>query len=382
MERARNSYREALAREQLLASTYGAQSAMVSDLAQRAIQYNVLEREAEGNRRSYDEMLGQVKQATVSSAVHADNIRVIDQAAVPKAADSPKPALNCALGLLLGSSCGLLFAFIRDRADSSLREPGDAVQHLGLTELGTIVHVPAVKARSPRLIESTPVADDNLLPALESYRAIVTSLLFDANRNRSRVLAVTSPGPGEGKTTVIANIGVMLASIGRRVMVIDGDTRSPSLAKVFGLDNDRGLSTLLEGAAITEMKVAAVVQETNIPGLSVLVSGPPSLKTADFLHGSAFRTLISGLRKRYDYVLIDTAPMLPVADARVIGASADAVICVARARKTKRHAVERVHQQLASDGIRVLGLILNDSHMPTSVYGGYADYIRTSYRVL
>jgi polysaccharide biosynthesis transport protein len=381
LQQAESRYREALRHENLLASSYTNQSAAVSELAQRAVQYNILEREAEGNRQSYDEMLKQVKEATVAAAVRADNVRVVDHASAPPYPSGPKRPLYCALGLLAGSAGGFLFAFIRQHTDCSLREPGEGLQYLGLTELGAVEHVHALSRRAKWLPALRTDPSEVSAQVMESYRAVVTSLLCETNGNRSHLFVVTSPGPNEGKTTVTVNLGRVLAGIGRRVVLVDGDTRKQRLHKIFGLNNERGLSTLLQAGRIYDHDLAQFVGRTSIAGLSVLPSGPLTKGCADLLHSPELPKLMSLLKEDFDFVLIDTPPVLPVADARVIGSFADGVVLVARARQTTRDAAEAARRRLGADGIRVVGMILNDWDPSSSAYTYYAEYAR-AYREL
>jgi len=210
---------------------------------------------------------------------------------------------------------------------------------------------------------------------MESYRALVTSLLIEGDGSH-RLLVVTSPGPGEGKTTVTANLGLMLAAIGRRVLLVDGDMRKRDLHEMFALLNERGLNTLLK-TDIEDQCLANFVQQTNIPGLSVLTSGPHSPESAHLLHSAELSKLITLLKRDYDFVLVDTPPVLPVADARIIGQLADGVVLVARACQTSRDAAAAAYRRLAADGSKVLGLILNDWNPSSSTHKYYAEYART-----
>lgn len=417
VRRIENEYQGAVRRETLLASSYARQSAVVSDVAKRAIQYNILEHELEGSRQLYDEMLKQVKEATVASAIRASNIRVLDQALPPKQPHTPQPVLNCALGLLVGLSVGMLFGFARESADSSLRDPGEGFQYLGLAELGAVLHdgngsgllrsfqpeslpgavnpqnilgatesdrpgkseqVRSLERLWPQLcgLDDNPVSESLL--SFESCRAVVTSLLCQSNGTMPRLLVVTSPGPGEGKTTVLANLGVTLAAMGRRVLLVDGDVRRPHLHKLFGMYNDRGLSTLLQAGLLQagrDEPLGAFVQSTPVPGLSVLTSGP-SPACVNRLHSPEFLQLLRRLKEDYEFVLIDTPPVLQIADARVIGRLTDGVILVVRAGRTAKEAAAAAFQRLVDDDTHVLGLILNDWNPKLSPHGYYADYSR------
>jgi len=418
VRRAHNEFRQASRRAVLLAEGYAAQSAEVSNLDQRAIQYNILQRELDGNREVYDAMLKQVKEATLASAIPSSNVRVLDHAVPPEKPFSPRPLLNCTIGLLICSSVGTLVALVRERNDSSLREPGDGLHYLGLPELGVVLQIrsgsallsaprkalpgsalvnspltiagiesdgsgvkdepDSLQSLWPKICELHPSLGSDSLLVLESCRAVVTSLLLSGpDGTIPRSLVVTSPGPGEGKTTVVVNMALILASIGRRVLLVDGDLRRPRLHQLFALDANRGLSTLLQQGRISQQPLDAYVQETAVAGLSVLASGPSSVASANLLYSREFPELVQLLKRRYEFVLIDTPPILQLADARVIGRQADGVILVVRAGYTARNAAAAAHQRLQADDTQVLGMILNDWDPSSSSHGYHAEYARS-----
>jgi polysaccharide biosynthesis transport protein len=317
-----------------------------------------------------------VKDATVVATVHTDTARVVDPAFPPKHPYSPKPTLNYVLGFFAGSLVGFAFAFARDNSDSSLREPGEGLLHIGLKELGAVVRVRPKRFQSGRALARRAELGMKCPLVMESYRALVTSLLIEGDGPR-RLLVVTSPCPGEGKTTVTANLGIMLAAIGRRVLLVDGDMRKRHLHEIFGLLNERGLNTLLKSDKIENGFLEDCVQKTSFPGLMVLTSGPHSPESAHLLHSAKFATMIDLLKKDYDFVLVDTPPVLPIADARIIAQLADGVVLVVRARRTSRHTAATAYRRLAADGSKVLGLILNDWDPTSSALKYASDYSRT-----
>ena len=414
VQRAGNQYQTAARREKLLESSFTSQTGVVNDLDQRAVQYHILEHQVESNQQLYDEMLKQAKEATIASAMGSSNIRILDPAQPPKLPYSPKPVLSCALGLVLCSFMGVLIGMARDRADSSLREPGEGNEFLGLPEMGVMLRDPSgggllntgmgeplptdigepallgagrgtwAISRAPGRLQgwqnissmgSKPSRTTPLL-ALESCRAVVTSILSTSDGAAPRLLVVTSPGPGEGKTTVVANLGLTLALIGRRVLVVDGDVRRHQLHKFFGLHDDRGLCTILENDHTSIQSLDSYVQKTAVPGLSVLASGSSATATANLLYSENLSKLLTRLKENYDFVLVDTPPVFPVADARVVGRFSDGVILVARAGQTAREAASAAHRRLAADDVRVLGLILNDWDPKSSAHTYYGDYTR------
>ena len=195
----------------------------------------------------------------------------------------------------------------------------------------------------------------------ESFRATLTSLLFASKQsNRCLILVVTSPSPGEGKTTVTCNLAISLAQIGRRVLVVDADLHRPRLHEVFAVNNGSGLTSVLQSAGPVDCAPGqSVVRRTRVSGLYVLPSGPASAEASSLFHGGRLAELLSALRRQFDAVLVDTPPIMPMADARIIGPSADGVILVLSAGSTNREAARAAEDRLTADGSRVLGTVLN-----------------------
>ena len=217
--------------------------------------------------------------------------------------------------------------------------------------------------------------------AAEAFRVVLTSILFSGeNGKRPRVLVMTSAGPGEGKTTVTSNLAIALAEIRRKTLLIDADMRKPRQHSIFDLPNERGLSTLLQEPELTDEALAGMVQESPVPNLYILPSGPSTSAAASLLHSPIMPQLLKRLSKEFDMVLIDTAPMLQMPDARVVGRMADAVVLVTRSGHTTRDAAVAASERLTEDGTRVLGTILNDwnpKKSPNGYYGysnGYGYY--------
>jgi capsular exopolysaccharide synthesis family protein len=197
--------------------------------------------------------------------------------------------------------------------------------------------------------------DRPLSPVSEAYRASIVSILTGNGNGSPLVLAITSAGRGDGKTTTLCNLGIALAHIGKRVLLIDADLRRPRLHSVFHLPNDPGLAQVL-----TSRPLESAVQTTKVPGLSILTSGAESPEALFLLHSDRVGRVLSSARNDYDTVLIDTPPVLELADARVVGQYADAAILVCRAGATSRDSAAGAAQRLQWDRIPVLGTILND----------------------
>lgn len=409
LKRIQNDYQEAVGREKLLTADYANQARILSQENERSIQYNILKREVDSNRQLYDAMLSKVKEASVASAMRASNVRVVDPAQAPGSPYKPRLSMNTALGLFAGLFLGVVFVVMRERADRTIQEPGDAPYYLDLPELGVI---PATnnetrrpfyyigKSRSRKSDEpasavvlaagsatGTPSLNDCIelvtwerkpSVAAESFRAVLTSILFSGkNGDRPKVLVMTSPNPAEGKTTVTCNLAIALAEINQRVLLIDGDLRKPRIHEIFQISNEHGLRDLLmrrANGAGESIVLNGSIRQTSIPGLSVLPSGPATSSAANLLYSSNLRDLIGMFRSQFDTILIDTPPMLQMPDARVVGRLSDAVILVIRGGKTTRDAAVAARQRFSDDNTNVLGTILNGWDPKTSASGYYKYY--------
>jgi capsular exopolysaccharide synthesis family protein len=390
VDRIANEFQEARHHETLLMSAYAAQTRLVTQDSEKAIQYNILKREVDTNRQLYEAMLQRVKESSIASALKPSNIRIIDVAKLPSIPYTPSLPLNAALGFMGGGIAGLAGILIMSQVRVSLQQPGDAALLLGVPELGVIpsaeqrkrlprgsnggwagVLKTKVPERSfPRWnAESTMVAD--------SFRGVIASILFSSEKHaRPRVLVITSAGPGEGKTSAASNLAHAMAQINAKVLLVDADLRKPRIHKIFGLDNQAGLADLLKQSTFDEKVAAAVIQKTEIHNLDVLTSGSAHA-AADLFFSNSMPNLIAWCRNRYEMVIIDTPPMLSVPDARMLGPIADAVVLVVRAGQTTRNDALAAHQRLTEDRTRVLGVVLNDWDARRSG-GGYYSYASTA----
>jgi succinoglycan biosynthesis transport protein ExoP len=364
--RIKNDYEAAARREQLLAADYAAQSRLVAEQAEKVTHYQILKRDVDINRQLYESMLQRVKEAGVASALRASNIRVVDPARPPKTPYRPSVALNSLVGLMAGLLAGVAVVVVRDRTSRALREPGDAQLALGVPELGVIPNLDTRllgrfrnHASNGTRNVALAVWRDGPSRGAESFREVVASVLFaGGGAGRARVMALSSPHSGEGKTTLAASLAIALAETHRRVLLIDGNLRKPGLHEVFGLDNAAGLATILAGAAPAAAPDGPV-KATRIPGLHVLPSGCPPETSPALLYSPHLAELLEAAAAQFDTVLIDTPPVLELPDARVLARLAGSVLLVVRAHKTSRDAGALACQRFTADGAQVLGAILN-----------------------
>ena len=391
VERTRNDYQAALKREQMLRDYYESQARVVAEQSDREIRYSILAGEVETNRELYNSLLQKVKEAGVASAMRVSTIQVVDPAVTPRFRSRPSHLLNTLLGLLAGAVAGFVWVFAGEKLDGAVKAPGELARRLRVTELGAIPVPqttrsvarsaseaeplqPSIPEQDAELVQLIKDARDSMLT--EHFRAVVTSILFAApSGDHASVFVITSPSPGEGKTTVATSIAATMAEVRGRVLLIDADMRKPRVHRVFGLSNRRGLTDLLRGEAPLEAaSEGGLFQPSGLAGLTVLTSGPPFLKAPNLLHSQTLRELLEHLEHEFDAIIIDTPPMLQIADARILGQLADGVILVVRANQTLRLSAKAAVQRLQQDGARLVGSVLNGWNPRSGGNGYYGEY--------
>jgi succinoglycan biosynthesis transport protein ExoP len=385
IEQLGQAYSVELRHEKLLEEAYNRQSGLVGDQASKGIHYNVLKREVETNRNLYDALLAGMKEAGVNAGARVHNARVVDPAEVPKRPDQPNPVRDTFVGLISGFLLAGTFALIREGGDRRVKSPGVIPTYLNVPELAVIPStkpylLPTAYSESAGryrrngdgLVASRAARkrQQEFSPVAEAFHAAVTSIL-SASRSAEppKVVVVTSGAPHEGKSTVIGNLAVTAAQIGRRVLLIDGDLRNPRQHHIYGISNKPGLSDLLLSQDSPADGVSAdAVRETSVPGLYLLPSGTKSEAVATLLHSPRLGDLVAQFRDEFDLVLIDTPPVLPFADARIFGRAADAVVLVVRSGRTTRQLAQAARARFVEDGMPVFGTILNDWNGKESAY--------------
>jgi capsular exopolysaccharide synthesis family protein len=375
-----NDYKSTLMRERLLTAAYRDQAKTFSQLTERAITYNILKGEVETNRQLYSSLLQKAKETDIASALHVSTVRIIDPAEAPRVPYKPNLLWNTLLGALAGFLVTVVGVVGRESLDRSFKAPGEVSVHLQLPELG-VIPAGALMAGNrhgqPALsaVELMTWRDRQSYVA-EAFRSLLISVLYSGkNGARPRVILVSSAIHGEGKSTVVSNLGVALADIEQRVLLIDADMHKPRLHEIFNMSNAWGLSDLLrEQKPIKNSPLQALALPTEIVGLHVLPSGPCPTSVTNLLYSGRMSELLQRSRSEFDIVLIDTPPMLDISDARILGRLADAVVLVVRAGKTNREAAVAARRRLFNDGIPVLGAVLNAWDVKSSHYGYSRQY--------
>jgi capsular exopolysaccharide synthesis family protein len=367
----RNEYQAALAQEQSLSRALEGQKGEALSMNRKSIEYGVLQREVESARQIYDSLLQRTKETGISSELRTSNVRIVDRAERPADPVSPKRVLNLLLGLLGGTVLGGCLAFFLDYVDNRIKSPDELKLHLGLPALGLVPSVPASSLPS-----GTPLLMSGSVPPsfAEAMRTVRANVLFSSAAEGGRVIVVTSTGPGEGKTLIASNLAVTLAQAGQRVLLIDADMRRPRIHELFPVTNTEGLSSALVGAS----KVSAAMTLTSVPGLWLMTSGPTPPNPPELLGSRRFHQMLTAFRTQFDWVVVDTPPIMAVSDAALIANTADGVVYVVGAEMTNRHAAQAGLEQLESARARIIGGVLNRLQLERHAYY-YSPYYRKEY---
>jgi len=341
-------YQAAVAEEKQLGRDLESQKAQATDLNRKSIDYSVLQREAESNRQVYESLLQREKEMRVVSNSRANNVRLLDRAEIPGSPFTPNTRRAWIMALLLGLGIGIAAAFAIDYLDDTVKTPEDVTWRLHLNFLGL---VPKVHGERHPLL-SGPVPHD----FGEAFRALRTALVASSGADTTRLIAVISTQPLEGKTTTAVNIALALAIGGARVLLIDADMRRPSLHKAMRLPNDRGLAELLGGTA----KMREVVQRCGDPNLLVISAGHTPSNPSELLGSDRMRAFLHQLTTGpFDWIIIDTPPVLAVTDAVVLAPLVHAVSFVIGAEMTRWRLAERAIETLQAGHPRAIAAILN-----------------------
>lgn len=320
-------------------------------------------REAQVNRELYAAFLSGVRQAGAAAGVTAGTARILTTATIPTEPVAPRPGRGAVTGMLMGLFASCLFVVAKAKLDHTIKRPGDARRALGLRELGAMPDAsfeqgrarmtPAgLAAKEPTRAEKAYI-DDRPSWLAECVRGIRTSLLLGTES--PRVITITSPTAGDGKTTVAANLAASLAESGRTTLIVDADLRRPRLHDVFEVSNSQGLVDLLEDSHGNALDLAFQVSE----GLWFLPAGVAPFGGPGLLHEAATQGLFERLRSQFDVILVDAPPVLAVSDARALSSIADGTVLVVRAGVTEPGDAMEAKTLLEEDGARLLGVVLN-----------------------
>lgn len=363
----RATYEAAKAHEAMIAEQFNASKNEVIALQTAGIQYNILKREADTNRELYDGLLQRYREVGVGGGVGTNNISVVDRAEVPRSYYKPNLKQNLLLAIVIGLMGGIGLAFLFEHLDDTFKRSVDVEDLLGLPVFGLIPNSEEMRDGASIIQVSL---DNPRAAVVESYRSVRTALQFAGENGAPQLMALTSSEKGEAKTTSAVGMAIQFAQFGSRVLIIDADLRNPSLHKVFGGSNQHGLTNVLAGGE----SPAKVTKNTPVSNLYYMASGPLPPNPAELLSCNKMRELIDVARTKFDYIIIDSPPILGLADVLVIANLVDAVILQIHAGSTRRATVQAALKRLTNVRIRPLGCMLTRMRHGIHGYGYNYDY--------
>jgi capsular exopolysaccharide synthesis family protein len=374
-----SAYQAANAKERKLRTEMEEQKVAALQLKDASVHYAILAREVDTNRQLYDSTLQRMKEMGVAAELRASNVSIIDKAEVPRQPSSPKIGNNLLLGMFLGLMGGVGLACLREYLDNTLKTAEEAERYLGLPNLAVIPDFLALSRRGQALwtfpsicrqISRTPAADRDLILAHRAFSAMVeaygnlrAAILLSSAEESPKLVLFTSAMHGEGKTTTVTNTALVFARLGGNVLIIDADLRHSHCHKVLGLEHGPGLTELLTGLR----ELPDLIRQTHIERLYLLDSGSMSPDSAELLGSQKMRDVLAVLRERFDYILIDAPPMIPVSDAMLLSTMVDGVVLLVGAQ-TPKQLVWGARMRLSYARARILGAALNRANIGLDHY--------------
>jgi succinoglycan biosynthesis transport protein ExoP len=358
----RSTYAAAMTRENALQTRLNQLKTSVLDLRRRSIQYNIIQRDADTNRQLYDALLQRYKEIGVAGGIGVNNISVVDRPETPDAPSSPKLPFNMLIALVAGLLLGGAAAWALEQVDQGLTDPGEVETDLHIPLLGT---VPQAAAGTPMELLA-----DRKSAVSEAYVSIQARLSFATDHGVPRTIAVTSSKPSEGKSTTAFALALSMARSRKRVLLIDGDMRSPSIHHLLDLQNERGLSNYLAGNGAAEELIVASGHEN----MSVMTAGPMPPSAPELLNGDRLDRLLADMVGSFDQIVIDAPPVMGLADAPLIGSKVEGVIYVVEFHSTQKSMARIGIGRLAAANVPITGAVLSKFDARRAHFGYGYDY--------
>lgn len=364
VETYKNQYLLAKSQEQNIEKLLNEAKQEMLNLNEKMIQYDIMQRESETNRVLYDSLMKNIKQQGATEQSQMVNVWVVKKAQVPDSPASPQKIRNLLLGLVLGVFGGVGCAFFIEYLDNTVKSSEEVERRFKIPVLGVVGEV----NEQGKSIESI-IVEDPRSPTAECYKSIRSSLMLSSPEHPPKTLLITSVEPQEGKTATALNIARTLAQTGSKVLLLDCDMRKPRLHTILRISNRVGLSSYLSGN--TDKEIVAKLEENN---LTVIPSGPVPPNPSELLGSERMTNLLQGLAKKFDYIILDTPPVMSVTDSQVLSHLVAGVVMVTRAGKTNCEILGRGLKMLQSIHAPLLGIVINGMSDKVSgdyYYGGY-----------
>jgi succinoglycan biosynthesis transport protein ExoP len=390
-----SNFSAARAREDSLDKEAKTQQAAALDLKEVGVEYAVLNEEVVVNRGLYENVLKRLHETNVANDLAASNMQIVQRAALPGSPSSPNWPRNMMLSALLGLLLAVGVAFFLEYMDVTVNTPQGVWAAVSLTTLGVVPHLKSLpdkcrpgalpggstqRLQSPErpkdaMSRELVMARDQISLTAEAYRTIRTALMLSRAEHPPKVILLTSPSPGEGKTVTTVNLGMALAQSEQMVLVVDADLRKGRCHKLVNVPNQNGLVNVLTG----QIGLRSSIKETAVRNFFVLPRGVLPPNPADLLMSHKMHEVVEELRRSFDFVLIDSPPTIAVSDAAVVSSLCDGVLMVFHAQKTSAHAARQAVERLDSIGATMLGVILNGVDIRNPDYVDYRSYYPTYY---
>ena len=383
----RSNYAAALAKERALESETEKQQRDALQLRELGVQYTVLQEDVNAYRSLYENVLKRLSETNVFNDVAVSNLQIVERAAKPSRASGPNVPLYLLASIASGFFLGVGAAFLREFFDSTVSTPDEVWRSVGLATLGVVPHLKflnrptynggqnGAKEAGLPLLGRVPakelITNHGPLSIMnEAYRVIRTSLLLSQAEKPPQVILLTSPSPGDGKTVTSLNLAIALASDGHTVLLIDADMRMGCCHNRLGMTNNRGLSNVLTG----RLSLKEGIQDTPVSGLSLLSRGVPPPNPSELLGSRKMKDILKELRCQFDFILIDSTPVIAISDAAILSVITDGVLLVFDAQKTSTACAQKAVEFLDTVRARFLGVILNAVNPDNPDYSYYRSY--------
>jgi capsular exopolysaccharide synthesis family protein len=366
----KNEYSLAISNAQDLRESLDKTKKEAVSLNEKFIQYGILKREIETNQSLYDSLIQSIKEQSVTEQVQNINVWVVEKAQTPRFPSKPNKKRNILLGIIMGLFGGVGLAFFLEYLDNTIKTPDDIEERYNIPVLTTIL-----KSKNKNKTPYKMVLDEPSSALAESFKSLRTSIMLSSDSPPKTIL-VTSMAPKDGKTTIASNLAIVVAESESSVLLIDCDLRRSMLHKIFGLKNTMGLSTFITGAS--DMNI---IQDVPVKNLSVITSGPTPPNPSELLISKRLKDLIHELKNKFDFVIIDTAPVMSISDTLIVSKIVDASLIVTRFGKTTHEMMNHGLKSMADIESKVIGTVINAVDEKKSGYHYYYHYNKEYYRL-
>jgi succinoglycan biosynthesis transport protein ExoP len=367
-ERSQNDLEVASKTEQGARAAYESDRGAAEKLNDKSIEYAILSKEADQSQELYQDLLKRLKEAGILEGLHSSNVTVVDQASAPARPSKPQVPLYLALGGGLGIFFGCCAALLVEAVDNKIQD-AEEIEAMQIPVLGIAPQIEGNKSSPHAIMLDSPHAAFG-----ESVRRLRSGLLISCSGRPPQVLLVSSASPGEGKSTLALNLAASLSQFDKKVLLVEADMRRPVLRRRLGLAGADGLSTLLSDREATSGMIAV----PDNPNLQLLPGGPVPPYPAELLGSHRMQTLMEEWRAEFDFIVVDSPPVLPVVDSQLLEELADATVLLARVGYTTRAALQRAYKLLLmhrkDQAKPAIGVLLNFVPRRSSAHYGYYGY--------